>query len=134
MARSLAVVTLLAGREATLPLWQEFMLLAELPPETARYVVDNSGNPEFGSRLQAACREIASARSLAHLDVTISGSPHKAARDEDYGVRGRNLHIARLYGCVLPRVVEDMVLTLEDDIQPPHDAARRLGETVGCTS
>jgi hypothetical protein len=42
-----------------------------------------------------------------------------------------SLHIARLYASIFPRVIEDLVLTLEDDMEPPSDAVRSLGEDIG---
>jgi glycosyltransferase involved in cell wall biosynthesis len=133
-ARSLAIVTLLAGRQTTLPIWEEFLLGAELPPKTSLYVVDNSGSPEFHHRALAACDRIAGERGLRHMDLTASGTPYEPRPGEPYLTRERHLHVARLYGSVLPRVREDLVLTLEDDIAPPPFAIRALGEQIGFPS
>jgi hypothetical protein len=43
----------------------------------------------------------------------------------------RHQHVARLYASVLPRVTEDTLLTLEDDMAPTSDAARRLADELG---
>jgi hypothetical protein len=68
---------------------------------------------------------------LSHVTFVSSGQPYQAAPAEIYLEKARHLHIARLYAAVLPRVSEDLVLTLEDDIEPPLDAVRRLGEDIG---
>jgi glycosyltransferase involved in cell wall biosynthesis len=133
-ARSLAVVSLLAGRDATFGAWERFLLDAELPPRTALYVVDNSGRPEFSRLAFDACQRIASVRGLTHLDFAVCGRPYQQQPAEPYFVEGRHFHIARLYASVIPRVAEDLMLTLEDDVEPPPDAARRLGEQIGFTS
>jgi hypothetical protein len=130
-ARTLAIVSLLAGRDETFTSWRDFLLNAELPPKTALYVVDNSGQPEFSRMAFDACQRIARFRGLSHLDFAVSGRPYQAAAAEPYFVEERHLHIARLYASVLPRVTEDLVLTLEDDVEPPLDAIRKLGEQIG---
>jgi hypothetical protein len=133
-ARSLAIVTLLAGRDATFGVWEHFLRHAELPPRTALYVVDNSGRDDFSRRALDACRAIADERGLSHVDFAVSGQPYRASAEEPYFVRERHLHVARLYASVLPRVTEDLVMTLEDDIEPPLDAPRRLGEVIAFVS
>ncbi|MFB7665285.1 hypothetical protein ACFC1R_15205 [Kitasatospora sp. NPDC056138] len=126
--RSLAVVSLHAGRESTFSKWEEVLLKAELPARTSLYVVDNSRDPEFTERLRAASVGIQAARGLEHLDFTVDGTVYQPSPDEWYLKRERNLHVARLYASVLPRIKEDLILTLEDDIDPPADAVRRLVE------
>ena len=133
-ARSLAVVSLLAGRPSTLERWQRFLLTAELPPKTALYVVDNSGNAEFTRRVYSIGTTVASERNLTHFDVAVTGEPYKLDGHEPYMTKLRHLHVAQLYAEVLPRVSEDLVLTLEDDVEPPSDAVRRLGEELGYPS
>jgi Glycosyl transferase family 2 len=130
-ARSLGIVSLLAGRDDTFARWAGFLLEAELPPRTALYVVDNSGRPEFARMAFDACQRIAAARRLHHLDFASLGRAYRPAADESWFAEARHRHIARLYASVLPRVHEDLVLTLEDDVDPPRDAARRLGEEFG---
>jgi len=133
-ARSLAVVSLLAGRDSTFARWASFLLEAELPPRTALYVVDNSGRPEFTRMAFDACQRIAASRQLSHLDFASLGRAYHPAAGESWFAEARHLHVARLYASVLPRVGEDLVLTLEDDMDPPRDAARRLGEEIGFRS
>lgn len=130
-ARSLAIVTLLAGRENVLDQWLNFLLHAELPPKTALYVVDNSGRPEFTERAYAACQQVASARDLSHLNFATSDQAYSSAGVGADFIRDRHRHVARLYTSLLPRVTEDLILTLEDDVEPPLDAVRRLGEEIG---
>jgi Glycosyl transferase family 2 len=132
--RSLAVVSLLAGRESTFPIWEEFLLKAELPPKTALYVVDNSGSPGFTALASSACNRLAAERGFTHVDFQSVGSRYEPAPGEPYMNRDRHLHIARLYTGVIPRVREDLLLTLEDDIAPPLNAVRLLGEQIGCPS
>jgi hypothetical protein len=127
-ARSLAVVSLLAGRTSTYERWEGFLRTAELPRHTALYVVDNSGDREFTARVHATCQELSVTRDLDHISVSVRPDRYAGAADEPYFVRARHLHIARLYAGLLPTVGEDLVLTLEDDVEPPSDAVRRLGE------
>ncbi|MGH9943027.1 MAG: glycosyltransferase [Pyrinomonadaceae bacterium] len=130
-ARSCAVVSLLAGRDGTFARWAEFMSRAELPPRTALYVVDNSGREEFTRKIFDECQRLACERSLTHLDFATTGRAYQTGVDENYLLKGRHQHVARLYATVFPRIGEDTVLTLEDDTEPPPDAARRLGEELG---
>jgi Glycosyl transferase family 2 len=130
-ARSLGIVSLLAGRTSTLDGWKEFLLTAELPLRTALYVVDNSGSSAFRRRVYDICTLVAAERNLTHVDVALAGRPYQQGSHEPYLTKLRHLHIAQLYAGTLPRVAEDLVLTLEDDVEPPPDAIRRLGEEVG---
>ncbi|SHG27410.1 hypothetical protein [Streptoalloteichus hindustanus] len=129
-ARSLAVVSLHAGREATFPRWERFLSNADLPRKTSLYVVDNSGRRDFTTRIHDACSRIAETRGLTHVDVSVNTTTYQPRPDDDHMARGRNLQVARLYTSLLPRVREDLVLTLEDDIDPPLSAVRRLGQTI----
>lgn len=129
--RSLGIVSLLAGRMSMLDKWTQFLLTAELPPKTALYIVDNSGDSNFTRRALDSCIRIAAQRTLRHLDYALAGQPYKPDPSELYLTKRRHLHVARLYAAVLPRVTEDLVLTLEDDVEPPSDAVRRLGEEIG---
>lgn len=133
-ARSLAIVTLLAGRTETFARWINFLRHAELPPKTALYVVNNSGDRIFAHRAFDQCQQVASDRAFTHLDFASVGRPYLAADDEAYLARERHQHVARLYSSVLRHVTEDTLMTLEDDIEPPLDAARKLGEEIGYSS
>ncbi|MBV9282264.1 MAG: glycosyltransferase, partial [Chloroflexi bacterium] len=96
-ARSLAIVSLLAGRDDLLGQWLSFLLEAELPAKAALYVVDNSGRPEFTRRAYDAGLTVAEKRRLSHLDFVTVGSPYRSSREEPYFVRERHLHVAQLY-------------------------------------
>lgn len=133
-ARTLGIVTLLAGRRAVFERWAGFLRSAELPVRTSLYVIDNSGDPEFGHLVSRTCEELASLRGLEQLTILPRPQRYGGSPNEGYFVRARHLHIARLYAEVMPKVAEDLVLTLEDDIEPPPDAIRRLGEQIGCTA
>jgi glycosyltransferase involved in cell wall biosynthesis len=133
-ARTLGIVTLLAGRASLLDRWAGFLLEATLPPKTALYVVDNSGDAAFHRRVIDVCDRIADRRGLTHVDLSRSGLPYRPDPNERYFVRTRHVHVARLYANILPRVAEDLVLTLEDDVEPPRDAIERLGREIGFAS
>src|SRR5262249_28325405 len=53
---------------------------------------------------------------------------------EPYLERRRHQHVASLYAAVFPRVGEDLILSLEDDVEAPLDAGRQLGEEIGYRS
>jgi len=128
-ARSLAIVSLLAGRASTYERWEKFLHTADLPRHTALYVVDNSGNADFTRRVHQTCEALAAARQLDHVSISVRPDRY-AGRDEAFGEE-RHRHVARLYSGLLPRVGEDLVFTLEDDVEPPPDAIRRLAEQIG---
>jgi hypothetical protein len=130
--RSVAVVSLLAGRTSTYQRWEKFLCAADLPRHTALYVVDNSGNAEFTRRVHQTCQELASTRQFDHVSLAVRPSRYVEQQGEGYFTRDRHLHIARLYASVLPTLSEDLVLTLEDDVEPPPDALRRLAGQFRC--
>lgn len=132
-ARTLAIVSLLAGRRTTVDRWADFLRVAELPPHTSLYVVDNSGDAAFGADVVSICTDLARDRRLEQLTILPRPRCYGGQADEPYFTRERHLHIAGLYSDVLPRVTEDLVFTLEDDIEPAPDAIRRLGERIGFT-
>ena len=131
-ARSLAIVSLLAGRTSTYKRWERFLLTAEMPRHTALYVVDNSGDAEFTRQVHRTCQALAASRQLEHVSLSVRPGRYVGQDGEDYFTRQRHLHIARLYADVLPTVGEDLVLTLEDDVEPPPYAIRRLAEQYRC--
>jgi hypothetical protein len=126
----------IAGRrDDTLNRWIQFLQSAEFPAKTSLYVVDkNSGRPEFTQKAWAACMQLSINRSFSHLDFAPTGSPYQPKDREPYFVKGRHLHVAKLYAGILPRIAEDLVLTLEDDVEPPPDAPRILGSEIGFPS
>jgi predicted O-methyltransferase YrrM/glycosyltransferase involved in cell wall biosynthesis len=133
-ARSLAIVSLLAGRDEVFHRWAKFLLNAELPPRTSLYVVDNSGCRRFSEQAFDTCQRIARIRKLSHLHFASSGERYQPSTGEPYLARDRHLHVAQLYASILPRVTDELILTLEDDVEPPTDAVRRLGEEFGWAS
>jgi Glycosyl transferase family 2 len=130
--RSVAIVSLLAGRTSTYQRWERFLHEAELPRHTALYVVDNGENAEFTRRVHRTCQELAETRRLDHVSLAVRPSRYAERPGEGYFARPRHLHVARLYASVLPTVSEDLVLTLEDDVEPPPDALRLLAGEFRC--
>jgi len=57
-ARTLAIVSLLAGRASTYERWENFLDTAELPRHTSLYVVDNSGDAAFTRRVHQTAHEL----------------------------------------------------------------------------
>jgi predicted O-methyltransferase YrrM len=133
-ARSLAIVSLLAGREAVFQSWANFLLNAELPPKTSLYVIENSGNPDFNRLAIDTCQEITRMRGLSHLRFATINQRYHSTNSEPYFTKNRHLHVARLYASIFPHITEDLILTLEDDVEPPLDAVRKLGEQFGWAS
>src|SRR5205823_2456155 len=107
-ARSLGIVSLLAGRDQALAEWRAFLLEAELPRKCSLYVVDNSGRADFRRRAFDAAEEVAVARGLERLELRVVGTPYVPVLGEPYLSRERHLHVARLYAAVLPQVREDL--------------------------
>jgi hypothetical protein len=130
--RSVGIVSLLAGRTSTYQRWEKFLHAADLPRHTALYVVENSGDADFTRRVHQTCEELAAARQLDHVSLAVRPSRYVEQQGEGYFARDRHLHIARLYADVLPMVSEDLVLTLEDDVEPPPDALRLLAGQFRC--
>ncbi len=131
--RSLGILTLLSGRLTTYDRWVAFLRTAELPRRTSLHVVDNSGDPEFTRRVQQTAADLAAERRFDTISVTVRPDRYTGREDEPYFVRERHLHIARLYADAMAAIHEDLVLTLEDDVEPPPDAIRRLAEQLACT-
>lgn len=130
--RSVGIVSLLAGRTSTYQRWEKFLFEANLPRHTAVYVVDNSGNSEFTDRVHRTCQQLASRRQLDHVSLAVRPRKYLEQPGEGYFARDRHLHIARLYASVLPTVSEDLVMTLEDDVEPPPGALHRLAGQFRC--
>ena len=130
-ARSLAIITLLAGRELIFHKWVDFLNKAELPPKTALYVLDNSGNEEFTQQAFDTCRHILKSRRMTHLYFSSTGRPHLAEGKDRNQIKMRHEHVARLYTSIFPKIHEEFILTLEDDVEPPLDSIRKLGSEFG---
>jgi glycosyltransferase involved in cell wall biosynthesis/SAM-dependent methyltransferase len=126
-ARSLGIVTPLAPRPSSFERWWKYLREAELPPKTSLYIVDNTGDPGFSAWINEACHDLRASRGIGHVEITAGGAPFISDGRRD--AKDRHHHVAKLYAMVLPRVREDFVLTLEDDVEPPLDAPRLLGRT-----
>ncbi len=126
VAGSLAVVTLFAGRRTSLPGWIEFLLGAELAPQTTLYLVDNSGQEEFHTILKGAAARLGEARPELKLRILQWGKPHPCRPGESYVEPGKHHHVAGLYRQLWPMLEEDLWLTLEDDVVPPLSAYTTL--------
>lgn len=128
---SLAVVCLLSGR-TDFAEWSKWLLAEDLPPTSALYLVDNSGDVEFAKQV-AEVTEAALAGKFTSVRVWRHGEPYKAAEGEDYLVFGKHKHVADLYGMVFPCVREDWLLTVEDDVFPPAGTVRKLADAFELT-
>lgn len=116
--RSFGIVTLLAGREQRLNDWINWFRTADLPPIVTLYVLDNSGNKEFGIKVKSL---------LSSLDVPFLYKAHgEPCKDADKEWLPRHLHVPALYNQILPLVNDDWLVMFEDDVIPPPDALRRL--------
>lgn len=127
-SRSLGIVTLFAGREALLEKWTNFISRAELPPKTALYVLDNGNSKSFSRKLDRHLKDVTS--RFTH--VTVCKIEAKREKDDmnAWFEWNRHQHIATLYNHILPRVYEDLVLILEDDVEPPLDAIKKLAKGI----
>lgn len=122
--RSLGILTLLSGRSSTYDRWVGFLREAELPRRTSLHVVDNSGDAAFTRRVRHTLGELGA--RFERVCLTVDPVRYGGPADEPYFVRERHLHVARLYATAVPTLREDLVLTLEDDVEPPPDAVRLL--------
>jgi hypothetical protein len=118
--RTYAIVTLLAGRSDCLAAWAVWLATADLPPRTSLYLVDDSGDPAFRELAGAAIAPAAS--RFTHIDWQ-QAPPSPYDRTDPWYVQR---HVAALYDLVLPRIGEDLVFLLEDDVIPPRHALRTL--------
>jgi hypothetical protein len=64
-----------------------------LPRHTALYVVDNSGDAEFTSRVHQTSQELAADRHLDHVSLSVRPDRYLGQVDEPYFVRERHPHI-----------------------------------------
>lgn len=116
--RSFGIVTLLAGREQRLNDWINWFKSADLPPIVTLYVLDNSGNKEFGLKVKSL---------LSSLDMPFLYKAYgEPCKDADKEWLPRHLHVPALYNQILPLVNDDWLVMFEDDIIPPPDALRKL--------
>ena len=128
--RSYGIVTLLAGRDECLQGWLDWLEYADLPPKTALYVVDSSGRSDFGSYVRDCIGNPARSDRFTHIDYTAVPKPTLDI-NESYA---RARIVPCLYNQILPRVREDMLVTLEDDVVPPLSGLRDIVSIVGANS
>lgn len=124
--RTLGIVTLFAGRGQTFDDWWDFILGAHLPPKTSLYIVDNSDDPAFLARLSKALADLASTGRFRSITRIVEANPFRFKKDDEYKVPERHKRVADLYNLILPKVDDDFVLTLEDDMCPPHNGIWEL--------
>lgn len=128
--RSYAIVTLLAGRDDCLSDWLAWLNYAELPERTALYVLDNSRDERFREEVIRALGNPYLRNRLTHIDYQVC---NLQCPDLDKPF-SRAIHVPRLYNRILPRVSEDMLVTLEDDVIPPLWALKALVRDVPAKS
>jgi len=121
--RHFAFVTLWSGNETGLRVL-EWLATADVPPNSVLYWVDNSDGRMTGHlRLEWERRLSRRFLKLVWID---GGGSYRAAPGEHLLKVGRHLHVADLYNLVFPRIFEEIVVTLEDDIVPPPEGVRTL--------
>ncbi len=118
-----AFVTLWSGK-ASGERVLDWLATATVPPNSVLYWVDNSGGL-LTETLRAAWKERLHHR-FRKLEWLKCGEPYRSAPGEALLHPGRHRQVARLYNVVFPRVFEEIVVTLEDDIVPPLDGVRSL--------
>lgn len=124
--RSLAIVTLMAGRYAVLEQWYKYLKALVVPPETHLYVVDNSGNDVFRRRLSGMLFSLENMGKFRATTLVNAGTPYDIKPGEEYLKKERHQHVTNLYNRLFAGLREDLVMTLEDDVEPPADALEKL--------
>jgi len=119
---SYGIVSLLGGRNKATSDWLDWVSQEELPPRVTFYAVDNFNDPEFREEIQAA---------LWDNNIDTVWITHAQACVDKQSSYHRGVHVAHLYNRVLPRVHEDMLLMLEDDVIPPRGGVRKLIDAWG---
>lgn len=111
------IVTLLApGRADTHDRWLSWLREAQLPPHVKLTVVDD--RIDENSRL---VRKALAARDWDGVEILRS---RERCKGQDWWSIHR--HVASLYRMAIPCPTTDLVLFLEDDVEPPVDALPRL--------
>ena len=123
-ARTLAVATVWGPEnDESASALLNWMTMAELPPNTHVYWLDNSGSPKTRAKLDSFARNL---RSVTIIDggrpFDMSGKTHRAI--------GRHEHVANLYNVLLPQISEDIVCLIEDDNIGPLDGVKRICEPL----
>lgn len=125
-ARRLAIVTLQSGITELLGQWLEWLDTADLPPRTLLFVGDNSPDPEYSKMLRQDVAEV------AHRFQGVTYRKILAGIDCAPGKHAPHSRVPGLYNQFLAEAcnVADLVLLLEDDMDPPRDGVRRLADCM----
>lgn len=126
-ARRFAIVSLLAGREARLSDWADWLGSASLPPLCDLYVLDDSRSANFRDAL---LYELAQLQDSGRFGAVV----YREAGDRIGSPPVRNpIHqpharVPWLYNAILPDACRcsDLCLLFEDDVVPPADAFATL--------
>lgn len=118
--RSMCFLTLFSGRPELLAAWRDFATHAKLPPRTNLLMVDNSGDAGFHASLARVASELMmdgrfQSVTLRHMDERCPSPLDGTASYYDWL---KHLHVARMYGEILPTIDDDFIFTLEDDVIP----------------
>ncbi len=119
--RSFGIVTCLApNRKNVQKLWVEWINNAILPNFCSLYIVDNTNDKNTHKWL------------LENIDLSRfeSFSYSKVSDICQPGWYGIHRLVSKLYLEVIPRVVEDFIFTLEDDVLPPLTAIYDLHKSI----
>jgi hypothetical protein len=130
------LLTLLAGRVAMLEKWISFLARVDLPWPTSLYVVDNSGDEAFSRRVTTQLQTVA--HRFTKVDYVRVGRAFELCPSEPYIQSGKHAHVSTLYNQALARIQENLLITIEDDVEPAPDVLRRLNselkDTAGCVA
>lgn len=114
--RSQAVIVLLApGRQKTQARALGWLREAALPEDTVLYVGDNTGDNGYA--------KLVLGKLYTRFDI-VSVTRFPVVNLSDWS--SRHQHIARLYRKIFSQITEDVVLTLEDDMEPGPQDVREL--------
>jgi len=119
--RTYGILSLMAGREAMLGRWTQWLLGAWLPRHVHVYALDNSRTPGYGRSLRAALEQLGESGRFDGVTYLRSNRVPDPSLSH-----WRSWHVGQLYNEALPAVGEDMVLTIEDDMVPPPNGFRQL--------
>lgn len=112
--RTYAIVTLLAGRDNCFNSWKKWLLNSELPERTSLYVLNNCNKKRFKNKLNLAVLDLNKSGRFENIHICNDFS--EPYTSEDYW---QAVHVAKLYNRILPKITEDFVVFLEDDVEPP---------------
>lgn len=130
--RSMAVVTLCSGRAS---FWQVYEWLKQepLPENTHLYWVDDSQSEAFLGSLYGAAWNLRRTGKVRGVTIVESNPQDGNIAQAPRGPAGVSpaywaVHrrVAALYNQALAGLCEDVVMLLEDDVVPPHGAAKQL--------